>query len=179
MAAEPWLRAESPGPTKSLVIAKPEVVLAMMKKAKNPILVVGHEAAEIDLGGKRPIDYAIRISRATGIPIVATAQTIAEFLKLGFQPAAWMSAVNISSRLADPNWSVSDRGAPHDLALFMGIPYSMEWSIQSGLKSFAPHLRTISLSRFYQPHSNWSFPNLSLEDWRKNLEAIAQGVERE
>ena len=46
MAAEPWQTAEIPGPKKALVITKPEVVAAMIKRAKHPVLVVGHKAAE-------------------------------------------------------------------------------------------------------------------------------------
>jgi len=175
MAAEPWQRAEIPGPTKAFVISTPDVVLSMLKRAKCPILVVGHEAAEVDLGGKTPIDFAIRIAKATEIPVVTTAQVVGEFLKRDFQPAAWMSAMDIGNRLNDSEWAVSG-GGPHDLALFLGLPYHMEWLILSGLKHFAPHLKTISLDRFYQPHSNWSFSNISLEDWRKNLETIARGV---
>ena len=175
--AEPWQKAEIPGPIQALVIKKPEVVPAMIKKAKRPIFIVGHEAAEVNLGDKKPIDHVIRIAKAAKIPVVATAQTVAEFLKRDFQPDAWMSAMDIGTRLTDPGWSVSGEGGPHDLALLLGIPYYMEWVIESGLKSFAPTLRTISLNRFYQPHCNWSFPNLSLEDWHKNLELIAQKVE--
>ena len=177
MAAEPWQRAETPGPKKAMVITKPEVVCAMVKKAKSPIFVVGHEAAEIDLGNGKPIDYVVRIARAAGIPVVATAQTVAEFLKRGFQPVAWMSAMDIGNRLTDPGWNVSGEENPHDLALLLGIPYYVEWVIESGLKSFAPNLKTISLNRFYQPHCDWSFQNLSIEDWRKNLEAIAGRLE--
>jgi acetyl-CoA decarbonylase/synthase complex subunit epsilon len=177
VVAEPWQRAEIPGPTKASVITKPEVVIAMLGRAKNPILIVGHEAAEVDLGGRKPIDYVIRIAKAKSIPVVATAQTVAEFLKRDFKPAAFMSAMEVGSRLADPSWSVTGDGPPHDLALILGIPYYMEWVVESGLKSFAPNLRTVSLNRFYQPHCDWSFPNLSLEDWRRNLELIAQKVE--
>jgi acetyl-CoA decarbonylase/synthase complex subunit epsilon len=152
MAAEPWHRAEIPGPTKASVIIKPEVVLALLKRAERPILVVGHEAAKTDLGGKKPIDYAIRIARNANIPVVATAQTINEFIKRDFKPIAWMSAMDIGNRLSDPKWGISGDGKPHDLALFLGLPYHMGWVILSGLKHFALHLKTVSLDRFYQPH---------------------------
>jgi len=179
MAAEPWRRAETPGPVRALVITRPGDVLAAMKKAKNPILVVGSEVVKIDLGnGKKPIDYVLRIAKATKIPVITTAQMIGEFLKRDFQPTAWMSAMDIGNRLTDPNWSVSGQGKSHDLALFIGIPYTMDWLIQSGLKSFAPHIKTMSLDRFYEPNANWSFANLSLEEWHETLEAIALGVER-
>jgi acetyl-CoA decarbonylase/synthase complex subunit epsilon len=180
MAAEPWQRYEVPGPTKAVPITKPEMVAALLKRAKNPILIVGHEAAEVEFeDGKKPIDYAIRIAKATETPIVATANTVAEFLKRDFKPAAWMTAVDIGNRLTDPAWTVSEKDPPHDLALFMGITYYMAWVIESGLKSFAfRHLKTISLDRYYQPHCNWSFPNLLLKDWSKNLNIIVEEVEK-
>lgn len=175
--AELLQKVEISHPKRALVIDKPGMVSAMIQKAKRPIFIVGHEAAEIDLGGKKPIDYVIRIAKAAKVPVVATAQTVAEFLKRDFQPDAWMPAMDIGIRLTDPGWSISGEGDPHDLALFLGIPYCMGWLIESGLKSFASNVRTISLDRFYQPNCSWSLPNLSLEDWNKNLEIISRKVE--
>ncbi len=172
MSAEPWQTAEIPGPKKALVITKPEIVAAMVKRAKRPILIVGHRAAEMKLGKEKFIDYLIRLAKNADIPVVATAHTVKEFIDRGFQPATWMSAVDIANRLQDPEWKGLDGEGPYDLALFTGIPYYMEWVILSGLKHFSSKLKTISLDRFYQPHSSWSFPNMSFEDWRKNLSVI-------
>jgi acetyl-CoA decarbonylase/synthase complex subunit epsilon len=171
-AAEPWQKAEIPGPTKALVITKPEVVVAMVKKAKRPLLVVGHEAAETEIREKKLLDYAIRISEAGKIPIVATAHIVGEFVKKGFQPTAFMPAVDIANRLVDSEWKGLDGNGQYDLAMFMGITYYMEWVLFSGLKHFGQNLKTISLDRYYQPHASWSFPNLSIEDWASNLEVI-------
>jgi len=46
---ESWQVAEVPGPKKASVITKPDIVDAMIKRAKHPVLVIGHLAAEIDL----------------------------------------------------------------------------------------------------------------------------------
>jgi acetyl-CoA decarbonylase/synthase complex subunit epsilon len=175
--AEPWQTAEIPGPTKALVITKPEMVVAMIKKAKRPIIIVGHEAAEIRLGKRKPIDYVILMAKATKAPVVATAHIIKEFLERGFQSAASMSAVDIANRLQDSEWDGLDGKGQYDLALFSGIPYSMEWNILSGLKHFAPHLKTICLDRFYQPQASLSFPNISLEEWHSYLKAIVDELE--
>lgn len=172
MAAEPWQTAEIPGPAKALVIKKPEVVIAMLKKAKRPILVVGHEATEVDLGDGKLIDYVIDVARTAEIPVVATAHIVGEFNKRGFQPDAWMPLVDIAQRIGDPTWEGLDGLGIYDLAMFVGFPYYMEWLILSGLKHFAPHLTTISLDRFYQPHAAWSFPNVSVKDWKTYFEAI-------
>ncbi len=170
--AEPWQKAEVPGPTKALVITKPEVVVAMVKKAKRPILVVGHEAAETEIKEKKLLDYAICISQVGKIPLVATAHIVGEFVKKGFQPAASMPAVDIANRLADSEWKGLDGNGQYDLAMFMGITYYMEWVLFSGLKHFGQNLKTISLDKYYHPNASWSFPNLSNEDLAQSLEII-------
>jgi acetyl-CoA decarbonylase/synthase complex subunit epsilon len=172
MKAEPWQKAEIAGPKKALLIMKPEVVVAMMKRAKRLILVIGHQTVEDYSNEVKMIDYAIRISNAAGIPTVATAHIAGECIKKGFQPASSMSAMEIGNRLNDPEWKGLDGRGPYDLAMFMGLPYYMQFVILSGLKHFSPNLKTISLDRFYNPHATWSFPNLSVKNWSENFKII-------
>jgi len=176
-ATEPWQTAEIPGPKKALVITKPEIVVAMIKRARRPVLVVGHEAAETDLGEEMLIDYLIRFAKKTNTPVVATAHIVGEFLKRGFKPTAHMPAVNIGSRLVDPSWTGLDGKGRYDLALFVGMQYYLEWLILSGLKHYAQHLKTITLDNKYQPHASWSFPNLSMKEWKENLKVIIEKLE--
>ena len=172
MAAEPWQTAEVSGPKKALVLTKPEVVVAMIKKAKHPILVVGHKVAEIDIGDRKLIDFIVDFAQKTKIPVVATAHTVSEFLKRNYKPAGWMPAVDIGNRLVDPDWKGIDGKGPHDLALFIGLPYYMELNILSGLKHYAPDLKTVTLDNVYHSHASWSFPNISAKDWLENLQVI-------
>jgi acetyl-CoA decarbonylase/synthase complex subunit epsilon len=175
--AEPWLKALTPGPTKALVITKPEVVVAMLKRAKRPILVVGHEITTDESYKERLIDSMIHLAKAANIPLVTTAHIVKDFLERGFRPAAWMSAVDIANRLQDSEWKGLDGNGPYDLALFAGLPYYMEWVLLSGLKHFSKGLRTISIDRFYQPQASWSFPNMSLQDWHTNINMIISKLE--
>ena len=177
--AEPWQTAEIAGPKKALVILKPEVVVAMVKRAKRPIFVVGHLATETGSESGNMIDYAIRLSTTTGIPIVATANTTNDFIQKGFHPAASMSAMDIGYRLQDASWKGLDGAGEYDLALFMGLPYYMEFVILSGLKHFSTNLKTIGMDRFYNPHATWSFPNISVKDWNENFETILSKLEVE
>jgi len=174
---EPWQTAEIPGPKKASVITKPEVVVAMIKRAKHPILIVGHKVAEIELEDKKLIDYVIDFATKAKIPIVATAHIISEFLKRDYKPAGWMPAVDIGNRLTDPNWRGFDGEGSYDLALFVGLPYYMEWTILSGLKHFAPNLKTITLDNVYHPQASWSFPNISEKDWTKNFKIMMRKFE--
>jgi len=172
--AEPWQTAEIPGPKKALVITKPEVVVAMIKRAKRPILVVGHKASEIELENEKLIDYIIKLSKSANIPVVATAHIVGEFLKRGYKPAGYMPFVDIGNKLVDPEWKGLDGEGQYDLALFVGMPYYMEWVVLSGIKHFAQNLKTITLDRVYHPHASWSFPNISLKNWMENLKVIIE-----
>ena len=173
--AEPWQKAEIAGPKKALVILKPEVVVAMLKKAKRPILVVGHEAADIEASENNQIDQAINLAKANNMAVVATAHTIKEFIKRGFNDAVMMSAFDLAKRLEDPEWEGLEGGGQYDLALFMGIPYYMEWVILSSLKHFT-NLKTICLDRYYQPNASWSFPNISVKNWNGHMKLIIKNL---
>jgi acetyl-CoA decarbonylase/synthase complex subunit epsilon len=172
--AEPWQKAEISGPKKALVITKSEVVVSLINRAKYPILIVGHEAANTRLGEENEINYLARLANITNIKVVATAHVVKDFLKIGYQPAAWMSLVDIANRLQDPDWMGLDNNGKHDLALFVGLPYYMEWIILSSLKNFSSKIKTISLDRFYQPNASWSFPNISYNDWKNKLTSIEE-----
>ncbi len=177
MSCEPWQCAEVAATKKANPIAKPEVAVAMMKKAVHPVLVVGSNATERCMGGKLLIEYLIDFARASKIPVVATAHMIGEFLKRGFEPAGYMSAMDIGNRLVDPEWQGIDGKGPHDMALFVGMPYYMESLILSGLKHFAPRLKTITLDNMYHAHASWSFPNATLEELANNLKVMTSKFE--
>ena len=170
--AEPWQTAEVAGPRKANVITKPEIAAAMIKRAKRPIIVVGHLATVADKDTGKMIDYTIRLSKAGGVPVVTTAHTARDFVKEGFQPAASFSVMDIGNRLKDPTWNGLDGKGPYDLAVFMGLPYYMEYLVLSGLKHFSTHIKTITLDRYYNPNASWSFPNLKVEEWTQSFEII-------
>jgi acetyl-CoA decarbonylase/synthase complex subunit epsilon len=170
--AEPWQTAEIAGPKKALLILKPEVVVAMIKRANRPILIVGHHALDDLSEDAKMIDCAIGLGKTGGVPVVTTAHIIGEFIERGFQPTAWMSAMDIVNRLSDPEWKGLDGNGPYDLAMFMGLPYYMEFVLLAGLKHFSTDLKTISLDRYYNPHATWSFPNLSVTNWNESFETI-------
>jgi acetyl-CoA decarbonylase/synthase complex subunit epsilon len=85
-----------------------------------------------------------------------------------------MPAMDIGNRLTDPDWKGLDGNGNYDLAIFVGLPYYMEWTILSGLKHFAPQLKTMTLDCVYQPNASWSFPNSTIKDWATNFKGIIE-----
>ena len=118
------------------------------------------------------IEYLIELSIAKNIPVIATGHTNMALVKRDFTQAAILTAVEAGQRLADPGWKGADGHGPHDLAIFAGLPYYMEWTILSGLKHFAPHLKTVTLDNVYHPHATFSYANISLADWQKHMITI-------
>ena len=126
MSCEPWQCAEIAATKKANPITKPEIAVALIKKASRPLLIVGSYATERCMEGKQLIEYLIDFANASKVPVVATAHMVGEFLKRGYQPAGFMSAMDIGNRLVDPEWQGLDGKGHPDLVMFVGLPYHME-----------------------------------------------------
>ena len=172
MSCEPWQCAEVSATRKANAITKPVVAVSLIKRANRPILIVGSNAVTRKIEEKLLIDFLIDFAKVSKVPIVATAHMVGEFLKRGYKPAGFMSAMDIGNRLVDPEWKGIDGKGPYDLAMFVALPYYMQGLILSGLMHFAPKLRTLTLDNMYHPHASWSFPNAGVKIWAENLKTI-------
>lgn len=169
MSCEPWQCAEIASTKKANPIQKPEIAVAMIKKAARPLLIVGSRVVTQSIGGKSVIDFIIDLANASKVPVVATAHIVGDFVKRGYQPAAFMTAMDISNRIVDRTWQGLDGKGHPDLVMYVGLPYYMESLILSGLKHFVPDLKTLTLDNQFHVHASWSFPNASAKEWADNL----------
>jgi acetyl-CoA decarbonylase/synthase complex subunit epsilon len=179
MSAKPILgqTAEIPGPKKALIIPKPEVAASMIKKAKRALLVVGSDATSIETRDGDLVDLAIRLSRIGNMTVAATGHMVGEFRRRKAEGIQTMPLMNLGDRLRDADWKGFDGKGHYDLVLFAGLPYYMEWLVLSGLKSFAPDLKTISLDNTYQPNATWSMGSAPEKDWKEVLDKIVSTLE--
>jgi len=166
---KPWDIANVPGSTTAKILNS-KMAIDLIKGAKRPLLIVGADSMEIEVKGKKLLDYAVKFGKK--MPILATANVIGELLKRGFQPQGSMPLSNIIDRLRDAEWAGLDGKGPYDLVILMGINYQFESQMLSTLKHFAPNTKTISLNRGFQPNASFSFPNLRVENWGEELEKI-------
>jgi acetyl-CoA decarbonylase/synthase complex subunit epsilon len=173
----PGQTAEIAGPKKAFVIPKPEVAASMIKRAKRPLLVVGSKGTKTETKDGDLIDSAIRISKKSGMTVVATGHLVKEFRERDAEGVHSMPLMNLGDRLRDPEWGGFDGKGPYDLVIFTGIPYYMEWLVLSGLKNFAQDLMTISLDPSYQPNASWSIGTMPEEEWKEVLDVIIKGIE--
>jgi anaerobic carbon-monoxide dehydrogenase, CODH/ACS complex subunit epsilon len=174
MSCEPWQCGEIASTKKANSIQKPEIAVAMIKRAQRPLLIVGSNATERYMEGKQLIEYLIEFANASKVPVVATAHMVKEFIKRGYQPAAFMNAMEIGQRVVDPEWMGLDGKGHPDLVLLVGLPYYVESLMLSGMKHFAPDLKTMTLDNLFHVHASWSFPNATLEEWAANLKVMTE-----
>jgi len=177
VSCEPWQCAEIAATKKANPMSKPEIAAAIIKKASRPLLIVGSYATERWMEGKELIEYLIDFATSSKVPVVATAHMVGEFLKRGYQPAGFMSAMDIGNRVVDHEWKGLDGKGPYDLVMFVGLPFYMEELILSGLMHFSPDQKTMTLDNLYHPHASWSFPNATLEEWAANLKVMTSKFE--
>lgn len=169
---DPWQTAEIAGTKKAVVLLKPVVAQALIFKAKNPVLLIGHNAAVTDVGGKKLIDYLLDLALARNIPIIATGHSNRALKERGYSEAVIIPAVEAGQRIADPDWKGPKGKGPSDLVIVAGLPYPMTWTLLSGLRHFACHVKTITLDNTYQPNANWSFANISVKEWQESLQFL-------
>jgi acetyl-CoA decarbonylase/synthase complex subunit epsilon len=176
MKPVPWQTGEICGPDSAKSISKAGQLKRTFTKSKKPLLIVGSEAVGMTHGKGDMVDYAMALSQAGKIPIVATGGAIKAFIERGFEDCKSMGAMELANYLQDDSWPGPHGGGPHDLVLVYGIPYYMQWTLLSAVMNFGTHLTKISLGRYYQPHADWSFPNMKEKQWHEILDEILELV---
>ena len=161
----PWQPTVIAGPKQALLVT-PETAKMMLKKAKRPLLVVGPLAKEEPL-----LTHTIEIAQKWDLPIVTTADTFKVFSDKDVQTKPY-GAVEILNLLKDPEWMGVKGDGQHDLVIFIGGIYYMASQGLSTLKHFAPHLKTVTLCKYFHSNADASFPNMNDDEWSIYLEKM-------
>jgi acetyl-CoA decarbonylase/synthase complex subunit epsilon len=151
----------------------PQPLAQIIKRAARPLLVIGAQALEQSIGGRSFIEYLVEIAQAGKIPICATAHTKKRLLELGITPESSYDLLEIINSLKDPLWKGVKGEGCHDLVIFGGVRTDLGNQGLSTLKHFAPHLKTMTLCKYYYPNAAFSLPNFRKdEEWKAFLEAL-------
>jgi len=172
MKPVPWQTGEICGPESAKSLTKPDVLKRDLKKCKKPLLIVGSEAVTEKHGKGDMVDYAIALSKAGKIDVIATGGAIKAFIEKGFDGAKSMGAMELAYRLPDPEWIGPFGKGPYDMIMIYGIPYYMQWTLLSAVMNFGTHITAIALGRYFQPHAKWSFPNMKEKQYHTALDEI-------
>ncbi|MEA1864086.1 MAG: CO dehydrogenase/acetyl-CoA synthase complex subunit epsilon [Euryarchaeota archaeon] len=143
-------------------------VAAAIKRAERPVLIVGSELVSLN--------WALDLAKKQDIPVVATAHVAGMMREKGVDPDRVLGAIEITNLLKSPEWGGIRGEGQHDLAIFVDVLHYMEAQMLSTLKHFAPHIKTISLTKGHQPNADQSLPNLSEKKMSEFLAGVVEGL---
>lgn len=159
------------------LVEDPKEYGRIIKKAQRPLLILGPKLLSMSLGDKSLLEYAVEIAEAGNIPIVATAQVVSKLRERGKRPDSEYDIVEIINALKRPDWKGVKGEGNHDLVLFFGIRTDLAEQGLSVLKHFAPHLKTMTLCKYFYPHADYSLPNIRKDEkWKEFLEGLIQNL---
>lgn len=161
----PWQPTVIAGPKQALLVT-PETAKMMLKKAKRPLFVLGPLAMQEPM-----MTLAIEIAKKWGLPIVTTGGAFKAFSERKIETKHY-GVVEIVNLLKDPNWEGAKGEGQHDLVLFIGVIYYIASQGLSALKHFAPHIKTLTLCKYFHSNADASFPNMNDDKWIRYLEKM-------
>ena len=151
----------------------------LIGKAKRPLLVLGPLLLRSSTEGRLLLEYALDIARARNIPICATETLPGKVEELGAKPDSSYDAVEIVNALKDPAWKGVRKEGNHDLVIFFGIRSDLGNQSLSVLKHYAPHLKTMTLCKYYFPNASYSLPNFKKDEkWQAFLESLIDNLKK-
>ena len=167
------------GTKAGIVIENAQEYVDLIHRAKRPLLVLGPLLSEWSLDGKLAINYALEIAKVANIPICATETLKGKMVELGVKPDSVYDAVEIVNALKNSDWKGVKREGNHNLVIFFGIRSDLAEQILSVLKHFAPHLKTMTLCKYYFPNADYSLPNFKKdEQWKAFLENLIANLKK-
>lgn len=175
---DPWQTAETCGTRQAGIIKGPQILAALLKKARHPVMLVGNQGSRDPEEADEVLNAVISLAQKAGISLVTSGKAVRSCQERGLSPAATIPATDCANRLSDPAWAGVDGKGPHDLVFILGLPYGMEWTLLSGLKNGAPALITVALDRYYHPQASWSFANLEHHEWLEMMNETTRVIGR-
>lgn len=151
----------------------------LVKRARRPLLVLGPRILNTTVVDKPLAEYAVEIAKTLDIPICATAHTQKKLLEMSVTPTSTYDIIEILNHLKDPAWKGVKGEGNHDLVMFLGIRSDLGEQGLSTLKHFAPHLKTMTLCKYYFPHASYSLPNFRKdEQWKEFLDTFIANLKQ-
>lgn len=153
----------------------PKALAKIIKRAERPLLVIGPKALTLMVVDRPFIEYLVEMAKVANIPICATAHTKGRIEQLGMVPDSTYDIMEILNHLKDPDWKGVKGEGNHDLVIFGGFRTDLGNQGLSTLKHFAPHLKTLTLCKYYYPNATFSLPNIRKdEEWKALLEGLIE-----
>jgi len=138
-----------------------------LKSRKNVLLLTGYLCDEMELNGRRLVDYAADIALKLNLSVAATGNTVVALKERGVRAGKKVLAemVNLTRF---PHWGDPVITERPEVMVFIGYPPGV-------LKPLLPAVKgaeTIVLGNVCLKEATFSLPDASLSQYRLNLESL-------
>jgi len=145
--------------------------LAQYLSRKRVLLLTGFLCEEVDLNGRKLVDYAAGIARRLGAPVAAGATTALALRQRGVPAVKKMFAAEVVNYFRYP-WQDSVAPARPEVLVLIGYPLEASRSLISAVRD----AETVSLGNAYVPEATFSFPDCSFARWQRLLEELLEAL---
>lgn len=142
-----------------------------IKKHKNPVIVAGDGCDNIELGGKKLVEYAGQIAEKLGCAVAATGNTVLSLKKNDKLKIKKMWLAELF-RYLDEKWEDSLVENRPDLLILIGY----HPRIVEGMVSNARRIHTVFLGPGKLNSANRSTDEVPLKDWKTSLDNLVNAL---
>jgi acetyl-CoA decarbonylase/synthase complex subunit epsilon len=173
--ARPYQKANIPGPEMGTTVTDPATMANILKIPKKKVFVIGSEALEWELDGKKVIDYFVEIANKLDCHVIATGHSYKHLKEhIDNERLFEMTLINVADRLSDKEWQGLDGEGQYKVAIFGGHLVYYSSQALSRIKNFSNWVKTIELDKYAHPNARFSLPNFSDKDWKEFLEQLIE-----
>jgi len=149
----------------------PEEMANYLKTKKNVLLVTGSLCDEVELGGRRLLDYAADIAKGLKLPVAATANTAKGLRAREVGGVKKMWAAELVNYLRSP-WQDSIMPSKPEVLVFLGYGPEVARRLVSAVKS----AETVVLGNRCVDEATHSLADTSLAGWEKALGELVKAL---
>ena len=157
------------------MILSPEETAKCLKEGKNTLLVAGSIANDLEVGGKKLLDYFVEVAKLTDTPIAATGNTMFHLKTLKKNKeikAKKMMAADLVNFLRVEKWEEPITPERPELLVFFGYYPDIARMLISTIEGS----RTMSLDNRCMDGATYSAPDLSVEEWGDFLNKVIDNL---
>ena len=142
-----------------------------IKRSKQPLLVTGSGCDNIQLNGKKLVDYAVQIAEKLKCPVAATGNTVLTFNKNDKLKVKKMWLAEIFRYLED-GWEDPLLEKKPDMLILIGYHPDMV----NGMVSNTAKIKTVFLGPGRLCTANKSTNEVPIKEWKQNLEELVKAL---
>jgi len=157
-----------------MIVNSPEELarnLRELKEKKRVLLATGALCDEIELDGKKLLDYAAELALKLDVPVAATGNTVRGLRERGVEKTKKIFVAELLEFLRS-KWLEPLMPERPEVLILVGYTPEITRRLLTGLKD----VETAVLGPAAIPEASYSLPDMSLKQWAENLERLVKSL---